>query len=751
VKQTTDPTASGLNRRGFMIGAAGLSLAVLPTLNACSSMQRAAPVSGPGATLPGPAQKLNAYVSIGKDDYVYILSPATEMGQGSLTALPLIVAEEMDADWDKVVIVPAPASDAIYGNPGFGNIQYTAGSMAVQGYYLPLRHFGAQVRQVLLSNAARRWNVPLAQLKTEPGCVVHSDSGRRLSYGQIAEFMELPATAPEVRSEQLKDPATFRLLGKRDVGRVDVSSKVDGSAQYSLDVQLPGMLYGVITRTPVEGARPIKVDDRAARAMSGVREIVVLPYGVGVVADKPWTAQAARESLKIEWDKSGLGWGFDSEEKIAEFSQDVRNLSKPGKPWGKVGDALAAMRNATTIVQREYRCDYAYHAQMEPLNVVASVASDGKSCEVWAGTQSQTLALTAVAQALNIPEDKVKLNVMLMGGGFGRRGNRDEEFVVDGVLLSNAVKKPVKCIWSREDDVKNGRFRPMTAHLLRAGVSNQRDIVAWQHRMASDNLMPFVDPIRYKQFRNTDVLAIIGTELRTYDVADRIAEHLPQDTGIRTAPLRGIGVGPNTFAMECFVDELAAELKEDPLELRLRLLHKAPRAQRVLREVAQLAGYGKPRTMTGLGLSYLNYNGTELGVAAEISVAEDGSIKVHDIWATIDCGLPVQPENVIAQSSGSIVYGLGLALYERITIKNGAVVQSNFYDYRIPRMRDMPEIHCSVIATPNAPTGVGQMTTPLVAPAIASAFFDLKKRRLRHIPFTRERVLEALRAPAHPA
>ncbi|MDB5875069.1 MAG: Isoquinoline 1-oxidoreductase [Ramlibacter sp.] len=750
MNQATDTIATGLNRRGFMIGAAGLSLTVIPTLNACSTMQGAAPLSGQGATLPSQAQKLNAYVSIGKDGYVYILSPATEMGQGSLTALPLIVAEEMDADWDKVVIVPAPASDALYGNPGFGGLQYTAGSMAVQGYYLPLRRFGAQVRQVLLSNAARRWNVPPAQLKTEPGYVVHSD-GRRLSYGQIAEFMELPAAAPEIKPEQLKDPATFRLLGKRDVGRIDVPSKVNGSAQYSMDVQLPGMLYGVVTRSPVEGARPLRVDDRAARGMSGVREVVLLPNGVGVIADKPWTAQAARESLKIEWDKSARGWGFNSEEKIAEFSRDVHNLSKPGKPWGAAGDALGAMQKAATVVQREYRCDYAYHAQMEPLNVVASVAADGKSCEVWAGTQSQTMALTAAAQALNIPEDKIKLNVMLMGGGFGRRGNRDEEFVVDGVLLSNAVKAPVKCIWGREDDVKNGRFRPMSAHLLRAGVSNTRDIVAWQHRMASDNVMPFMDPIRYRQFRNTDVLAIVGTELRTYDVANRIAEHLPQDTGIRTSPLRGIGVGPNTFAMECFVDELAAELKEDPLELRMRLLHNAPRAQQVLRDVAQRAGYGKPRTTTGLGLAYLNYNGTELGVAAEISVVEDGSIKVHDIWATIDCGLPVQPENVVAQSTSSVVYGLGLALYERITIKDGAVEQSNFYDYQIPRMRDIPEIHCNVIATPNAPTGVGQMTTPLVAPAIASAFFNLTKRRLRHIPFTRDRVLEALRAPAQTA
>ena len=402
----------------------------------------------------------------------------------------------------------------------------------------------------------------------------------------------------------------------------------------------------------------------------------------------------------------------------------------------------------TKVIEREYRCDYAYHAQMEPLNVVAAVAADGASCEVWAGTQSQTFAVTAVAQALNIPEDKVRLNAMLMGGAFGRRGNRDEEFIVDGVLLSRAVKRPVKCIWTREDDVRNGRFRPMSAHFVRAGIVGARDVTAWQHRMASDNVMPFMDPVRYRRANNTDVIAIVGSELRSYDVPNRIAEHFPQDTGIRTSPLRGIGVGPNTFAMEAFLDELAAELREDPLALRLRLLHKVPRGQHVLRDVAARAGYGQPRrSKTGLGLTYLDYGGTQLGMAAEISLEDDGQIVVERIWASIDCGLPVQPENVVAQSSGSIVFGLGLALSERITITDGVVDQSNFHDYAIPRLRDVPEISCNVIATPNPPTGAGQMTTPMVAPAVAAAFYDLTKRRLRHMPFTRERVAEVMRSP----
>ena len=325
----------GVGRRGFMIGSAGLGLAVFAGLEGCASAVGARPVSGLGAKLPAHARNLNAYVALGTDDYVYIQSPATEMGQGSLTALPLIVAEEMDADWDKVIIVPAPASDAVYGNPGFGGLQYTAGSMAVQGYYMPLRRFGAQVRQVLLAGAATHWKLPVAELSTEPGFVVHAQTGRRLSYGQIASFVELPAKAPEITPEQLKDPATFRLLGKRDVGRVDVASKVDGSALYSIDVQVPGMLYGAITRTPVEGARPVKVNDTAARATSGVRDIVVLPHGVGVIADTPWAAQAGRQALVIEWDKSARGWGFHSEQRFAEFSRDVRGVREGWQALGQ--------------------------------------------------------------------------------------------------------------------------------------------------------------------------------------------------------------------------------------------------------------------------------------------------------------------------------------------------------------------------------------------------------------------------------
>ena len=408
------------------------------------------------------------------------------MGQGSLTSLPVIVADEMDADWSKVRIVPAPPSDIEFGNPRFGGIQYTAGSTAVWGYWDILRKFGAQVRIVLIDNAAKRWGVPASELSTEPNTVVHTKTGRRMGYGEIAGFMQLPRTAPDVQPGQYKKTAEYRIIGKRDVGRVDVPSKTNGSAQYSIDVQLPGMLYGVVQRTPVEGARPVKVDDAAARAMPGVLRVVTLPFGVGVIAEKPWIAFEARAALKIEWDRNARGWGFDSERAADSYARQARDLKLAGKPWGKAGDAAAAMQKAATVIEQEYRCDYAYHAQMEPLNVVVSVSPAGDACEVWAGTQSQTIAVTAAAKALGIREDRVKLHPMLLGGGFGRRGNRDVEFIVDGVLLSKEVRRPVKTLWTREDDFRNGRFRPLSAHFMRAGLDANGRIISWQHRLACD-------------------------------------------------------------------------------------------------------------------------------------------------------------------------------------------------------------------------------------------------------------------------
>jgi isoquinoline 1-oxidoreductase beta subunit len=725
-----------LSRRQVMIGAAGLTFAI-----AASGRADAAVLSAGRA-----GTAVNPWVSIATDGTITIMSAATEMGQGSMTSLPLIIAEELDADWTRVKIVPAPVNEKIYGNPGFGGMMYTAGSNAVTSYYVPLRTMGAQVRRVLLDNAARKWGVPVEELTTEPSTVVHAKSGRKLSYGDIAAFAELPAKAPEIKPDQLKKSADFRLIGK-DVMRVELPQKVNGSAQYGIDIQVPGMLYGAVLRAPVEGSIPDKIDDAKAKAVQGVTAVIRLPHGVGVVAETAWAAFKARQALigSVTWTRTGVAWGFDSDKGHDAFAADAKNLSQPARDWSAQGNARGAFQNAASTIEGEYRCDYAYHAQMEPLNAVASVAPGGDAVEIWAGTQSQTTASEAPAKFLGISRDKVTLHDLLMGGGFGRRGNRDVDFIMDAVMLSKEVKRPVKAMWTREDDVHNGRFRPLSAHYLRAGFDAAGKLTAWHHRLAADRITPFMDPVRFQQGGGRDGMVMAGTDVRGYDVPHQLVEQLYRDTGVRTNPLRGIGVTANKFATEAFMDEVARKRGVDPLAFRLDLLKGTPRAYKAVERVAQMADWGRKRDGRALGLAYIDYSGSQVAGIAEVSLDRaTGQIKVHNFWCTIDCGVAVQPDNVIAQTESSIVYGLGMTLSEHISIKDGAVEQSNFYDYTLPRMSDVPEMHIELIRTDNHPTGAGQMATPLIAPAVSSALAELTGVRLRHTPFTPERVKKAL-------
>jgi isoquinoline 1-oxidoreductase subunit beta len=725
-----------VSRRQVMIGAAGLSFAVALGGRADAAVLAAARTG----------QTLSPWISIATDGTITIMSAATEMGQGSMTSLPLIIAEELDADWAKVAIVPAPPLDQIYGNPGFGGMMYTAGSNAVTSYYRPLRMVGAQARRVLLDNAARKWGVPVEELTTEPSVVVHAKSGRKLSYGEIAQFAELPAKAPDIKPEQLKKPADFRLIGK-DVMRVELPKKVNGTATYGIDVQVPGMLYGTVLRAPVEGSVPNKIDEAKAKAVPGVVSVIRLPHGVGVVAETAWAAFKARQALidAVTWTRTGTAWGFDSDKGHDAFAADAKNLTRPARDWSSQGNARAAFQNAASTLEAEYRCDYAYHAQMEPLNAVASVAPSGDAVEIWAGTQSQTTATEAPAKFLGISRDKVKLHDLLMGGGFGRRGNRDVDFIMDAVMLSKESGRPVKSMWTREDDVHNGRFRPLSAHYLRAAFDTSGKLMGWHHRLAADRITPFMDPVRFQAGGGRDGMVMAGTDVRGYDVPHQLVEQLYRDTGVRTNPLRGIGVTANKFATEAFMDEVARKRGIDPLTFRLELLKGTPRALKAVERVAQMAEWGKKREGRALGLAYIDYSGSQVAGIAEVSLNRaSGQIKVHNFWCTIDCGVAVQPDNVIAQTESSIVYGLGMTMSERISIKDGAVEQSNFYDYALPRMNEVPEMHIELIKTDNHPTGAGQMATPLIAPCISNAIADLTGVRLRHTPFLPDRVKKAL-------
>jgi isoquinoline 1-oxidoreductase beta subunit len=576
--------------------------------------------------------------------------------------------------------------------------------------------------------------------------VVHGKTGRKLSYGEIAAFAEIPAQAPQIKPEDLKKPADFRLITK-DVMRAELPHKVNGSAQYSIDVQVPGMLYGAVLRAPVEGAAPDKFDEAKAMAVDGVVKVAKLPYGIGIIAKTPWAAFTSRRTIvqDVVWTRDGKAWSFDSEHGLQDFAAAARDPNAKATDWFKLGDARGEIAKAASTFEAEYLCDYAYHAQMEPLNAVAAVAPSGDAAEVWCGTQSQTIALEATANALNIDRSKVRLHDTLLGGGFGRRGPRDMDFLVDAVLLSKAVGKPVKAMWTREDDIHNGRFRPLSAHYLQAGFDPSGKLMSWQHRLVGDRVTPFIDPVRYEKGGKKDFILMLGADAKGYDIPHQLVEQVYEDTGIRTAPLRGIGFTANKFATETFMDEIAYKRGVEPMQYRLDLLAKTPRARKVLEQVAQMADWGHRRDGRGLGAAYIDYSDTQIAAVVEISIDRGtGKIKIHNVWCAIDCGVAVQPDNVVAQTESSIVYGIGLALTERISIKDGAVEQSNFYDYIVPRNRDVPPMQVEVIQTDNRPTGVGQMATPAITPAVSNAVMALTGVRLRHAPFTEERVKKAL-------
>jgi isoquinoline 1-oxidoreductase subunit beta len=724
---------SALTRRGFMIGAAGLTFGTATGLT-----EALAQAAGKDAVL-------SPWVTISTDGTVSIMSPAAEMGQGSLTSIPLILAEELDADWADVRVVPSPPNDALYGNPQFGYM-YTAGSNAVASYFKPVRQFGAQVRKILIANAAKHWDVPVSELSTGPSVVIHERSGRRLRYGEIAAFAQIPLDAPEVKEEELKPTSRFRLIGK-DVMRVDMPGKVNGTARYAIDIDVPGLLYGAVLRAPVEGAGPTTIGDAKARAVAGIVAIVPLPYGVGVVAETPRAAFAAKNALEVAWNRSGKAWGFDSAKGGEAFAAAARDLQQKGDVWAALGDAPQALAGAATLVEGEYRCEFVYHAQMEPLNAVAAVAPDGRAVELWAGVQSKTVAVKVAAAALGIAEDKVVYHDMLMGGGFGRRGHHDEEFVLDAVVLSQAVKRPVKSMWTREDDIRNGRFYPLSAHYLRAGFDPAGKLLAIQHRKACDVVSAFQEPLRLAKDKGRDRVSFTGLEAKYYAVPNYLAEAVPQDSGIRTSSLRGVAHLSNLFAIESFVDELALKRGAEPVAFRRGLVASSPRSLNVIDTVTRMSDWSRTRRDTALGFAFTDFAGTLIAAVAEVAVDRaTGAIAVPNMWVALDCGIAVQPDSVRAQVEGGLIYGLGFALWERVTMKDGQVKQTNFHDYHVPRLNEVPQIEIDLIVTDNRPTGVGEAVTPLVAPAIANAVAALTGARLRLAPMTHERVLAALKA-----
>jgi isoquinoline 1-oxidoreductase subunit beta len=733
-------SALPVSRRRFISGGTSLTFVVLA--GGALEVDRA----GAQALAVPAGWAVNAWVSIAPNDVVTIRYGAAEMGQGVMTSLPLILAEELDADWSKVRVETVTHDPKTYGNPQTGGLLYTAGSSSVEGYFDIMRRAGAGARRVLIHSAARHWSVPVAEIRTKPGTVVHPRTGRRLTFGQIAALPQIVEDVPPIKNEDLKPRSEYRLIGK-NTPRLDIPAKTRGLTEYSVDVRVPGMVYGAVLRAPVESEAAEKIDDAAARAIKGVLAIVRLTEGVGVVADRWETALLARDALKVQWTRNSPFRSADSEADLARDATVAADLGKSGVAWQSRGDAPGALRGATRVLEAEYATDHVYHAQMEPLAAVASVHDDGKGADIWVGTQSQTVTLEIATQTLGTTPDRINFHATQMGGGFGRRTFFARELLRDALILSREVRRPVKLIWTREDDVRNGWFRPATAHKLRAALNANGSIAAWHHRIACPSIFGFVAPQRLASENNRDLLIMEGSEIADYNIPNLLAEHLITERHARLSPWRGIGWGHNLFATESFIDELAHSAGIDALSFRRRLMSGKPRALKVLEAVVKMSNYGKQAPGRAHGLSVAGYKASLGAGVAEISFNRNtGEIIVHRFWAAVDSGLVIQPQNLTAQVEGGIVYGLSGLRGEQITIKGGEVQESNFHDYTFMRMRDVPEITVQIVQSDAAPSGAGEIGVPMTGAAVANAFHALTGRRLRHMPFTPDRVRQIVTA-----
>ena len=719
---------STLSRRRFIAGTSGLTFMI--SIGGFLSDNWASATETPARNKSRGAN-ITVWVKINSEGMITILNPSAEMGQGSMTALAVLIAEEMDADWSKVRVEQSPIDPKIYGRPGWGGRGYhmiTVGSMTVRGYFMPLRQAGAKARYVLLKNAAMNWKVPLTELKTEPGMVIHRPTNRRMSYGEITSFAKTVKDIPEIPEMSLKRPEEFRLIGKF-VPRIDIPEKVDGSALYSMDVIVPNMLYATILRTPVNGNRPMSFNEKEIVSMPGIQKIVPLEHGVGILGKRYEDLLLAKRSLKVNWSQGASAEIFDSEKILEGYAKVASSRKIRGHILTQKGDVDSVLQKAHRTYSADYLSDHVYHAQMEPLNAIVAVNPAGDGAEIWAGTQSPTGAIKEVAQLLGTSPRKIKLHPCFLGGGFGRRSMSD--YIVEAAELSKAVRKPVKLIWSREDDLQYGAFRPMCLQRLDAGVDADGNLIAWKHSIIGDGRR----------------LLSSGAKTPYYEIPNQHIEIIGLNHGVRLKHWRAVGHGFTKFAIESFIDEIAVSEGVDPYQFHRQVMRNSPRALKVLETAADLAGWGRtPSEGHAFGISFAERSGSMAACVAEVSVERSsGKIRVHRIWSSLDAGIVVQPDNAVAQMESAIIYGLSSVLSERVTFKDGKVQQSNFHNYRVMRMADVPEeIHVKLIVSNESPTGIGETGLPITGGAVANAVAALSGIRLRHLPFTPERVKKAI-------
>jgi isoquinoline 1-oxidoreductase beta subunit len=665
----------------------------------------------------------NAFVRIAPDDSVTIIANHSEMGQGVYTSLPMLLNEELEADWSKIKVEAAPV-DPAYNHTVFG-LQMTGGSTTTPSEWERFRKMGAMARLMLVDAAAQKWNVPASECIVEKGVVLHKSSGRRATYGSlvaVASQLKPPADIP------LKDPKQFTLIGK-PIRRLDTPSKTNGTAQFGLDVRLPGMLFALVARPPVFGGKVVSFDASEALKIKGVRAVEQIPSGVAVIADRFWPAKLGREKLKITWD-DGENANLSTPQMIADFS---KQSASPGTIARKTGDPSAALASAAKSITAEYDVPYLAHAMMEPLNCVVDLRAD--SCELWTGTQFETVDRANAAKTAGLAPEKVKINTTLLGGGFGRRANVASDFVVEAVHVAKVAKAPVKVIWTREDDLAGGWYRPMWHDRFAAGLDPSGNPIAWTHTIVGQSILTGTAFEPYGVKDGIDSASVEGAADLLYGIPNlQVDLHTPK-IGVPVQWWRSVGHSHTGFSVESFFDEVAHAGGKDPCELRRTLLASQPRMLAVLNLVAEKAGWGKPLA-PGRGHGIATHFSFDSYVAQviEASVEKDGTVRVHRVVCAVDCGRTVNPDIVKAQMEGGIVFGLTAALKTEITLENGRVQQHNFYDYPMLRMFESPEIEVHIVPSEQNPTGVGEPSVPPVAPALTNAIFAVTGKRIRRLP-----------------
>jgi len=711
-------TTHTVSRRDFVVvlTATGGGL-----LLGCQMGERSGAATAAAAASP-PAFAPNAFIRIGSDGRVTLVMNQVEMGQGTYTSMPMLLAEELEVGLDQVRLEHAPPNDKLYANPFFGD-QETGGSSSVRGFYEPLRRAGATARAMLVAAAAQSWDVDPASCRAKRGVVTHTPTGRTLGYGALAEKA---AKLPVPDKVPLKDPKDFTLIGTA-AKRLDTPDKVNGKAQYGIDVRLPGMKIATVAASPVLGGKVAGLDEAKAMAIPGVRQVVNLGDVVAVVADHMWAAKQGLAALAIRWDD-----GPNGSVSTADVVQGLDAASQqPGvvaRTQGQVADALGG---AAKKIDAVYQVPFLAHATMEPMNCTVHVQRD--RCEVWTGSQTLTRAQGTAARVTGLPLEQVVVHNHLLGGGFGRRLEYD--WVTQAVRIGQRVEGPVKVVWTREEDMQHEFYRPYYYDRMAAGLDAGGTPVAWTHRVVGPAILARYLPPAFKDGIDSD--GVDAAVQLLYDIPAIQVEFVRHEEPVlNTTFWRGVGPTHNVFVIESFMDELAAAAKADPVEYRRALLSKAPRARAVLDLAAQQAGWGRPLPPgwgRGVALLY-SWWGSYLAEVAEVEVSKAGDLRVHRIVCAVDCGTVVNPDTVKAQIEGGVNFGISGALWGEITLKDGRVEQSNFHNYRVLRMNEAPTIEVHLVRNLEAPGGLGEPGTSITGPALANAVFAATGKRIRRLP-----------------